>query len=295
MGRQPAVAKTEYARWSTHRAEHDTNRSQAVKSGLANGNYLLANSGKETPSRFAALSKLFDGGTIRHLERCGVSRGWQCLEIGGGGGSIATWLADRVRPTGHVLATDIDPRFLAMLGGSNIEVRRHDIATDPLPEAVFDLVHARLVLLHVPHREQALESMISAVRPGGWLVIEEYDSASMPPDPKTSPGEVLLKTHLAMMKLFEDGGVNRRYGRLLFGRLRAHRLTDVGAEGRMFMFQRGSSGASMLKANYEQLRTTMIDGNYITPRQFDEDLARLDDSNFMTPSGMLWSVWGRRP
>jgi len=267
----------------------------ANESSSAHGNYLLANGGRETPQRFAALSELFDPGTICHLEKCGVSVGWQCLEVGGGGGSIANWLADRVGPTGHVLATDIDPRFLEMVKNPNLEVRCHNITSDPLPEAGFDLVHTRLVLLHLPEREQALTRMISALKPGGWLVIEEYDSASMPPDPSVSPGEVLLRTHVAMMRLFEDGGVNRRYGRLLFGCLRAHGLTNVGAEARAFMLQCGSSGVSMLRANYEQLRATMIDGNYITLRQFEEDLARLDDPDFMMPSGILWSAWGRHP
>jgi SAM-dependent methyltransferase len=265
-----------------------------AKSGSAHGDYLLANSGSETQKRFAALSELFDPGTIRHLDSCGVSRGWRCLEVGGGGGSIASWLADRVGPTGHVLVIDIDPRFLESLKHPNIEVLRHNIATDPLPDADFDLVHARLVLLHVPEREQALKRMISALKPGGWLVNEEYDSASMPPDPAVSRGEVLLKTHVAMMRLFEDGGVNRRYGRLLFGQLREHGLTNVAAEARVVMFQRGSPGASMLRANYEQLRAAMIDGNYITPRQFDEDLAQLDDPAFIMPSGILWSACGRR-
>jgi SAM-dependent methyltransferase len=193
------------------------------------------------------------------------------------------------------LATDIDPRFLKTLKHPNIEVRRHNIATDPLPEAAFDLVHTRLVLLHIPQREEALERMIAALKPGGWLVVEEYDSASMPPDPAVSPGEVLLRTHIAMMRLFEDAGVNRRYGRLLFARLRAHRLINVAAEARVFMFECGSPGASMMRTNYAQLRTAMIDSHYITPGQFDGDLAQLDDPDFMMPSGILWSAWGRRP
>ena len=167
--------------------------------------------------------------------------------------------------------------------------------TEAVGPAPFDLVHTRLVLLHVPQREQALERMISALKPGGWLVVEEYDSESMPPDPFVSPGEVLLKAHAAMLRLFEDGGVDRRYGRSLFSRLRAHGLIEIGAEARVFMFGGGSSGASPLKANFEQLRTAMIDRNYITPREFDEDLARLDNPDFMTPSGILWSAWGRRP
>jgi hypothetical protein len=55
---------------------------------------------------------------------------------------------------GHlVLVTDIDPRFIERSGLqklANIELRRHDIGIDPLPEQAFDLIHARLVLQHVP-------------------------------------------------------------------------------------------------------------------------------------------------
>ena len=256
--------------------------------------YLLANNSPEAANRFAALAELFDSGTVRHLDKCGVSGGWSCLEVGGGGGSIARWLANRVGPTGHVVVTDIDPRFLEPLKHSGIEVRRHNIVTDPPLETGFDLVYARLVLMHLPQREQALEHMVSALKPGGWLVVEEYDTASMQPDPASSPGEVLLKAHLAMLKFFDDGGVDRRYGRKLFARLRAHGLTQVNAEARAFMFKGGSPGASLLKANLEQLRTPMICRNYITAIEFDEDLARLDDPGFMTPSGILWSAWGCR-
>jgi SAM-dependent methyltransferase len=257
--------------------------------------YLLDNGAREAPARFAVLSALLDPGTIRHLETCGVGRGWRCLEVGGGNGSIASWLADRVGPTGRVLATDIDPRFLESLNLPNLEVRRHNIATDPLSEAAFDLVHARLVLMHLPERETALARMISALKPGGWLVDEEYDSSSMPPDPAVNPGEVLLQTQVALMRLLDDGGVDRLYGRRLFGRLRAHGLVSISGEARAFMWQRGSPGAALVRATYELLRGVMIDGNYITQQQFEEDVARLDDPDFLMPSAILWSAWGRRP
>lgn len=262
------------------------------QSESSSDNYLLANNSAEAPRRFAALAELFDSATVRNLDECGVSRGWACLEVGGGGGSIACWLADRVGPTGHVLVTDIDTRFLEPLKHSGIEVRRHNIITDPCLEMNFDLVHARLVLMHLPQREQALDRMISTMKPGGWLLVEEYDTASMEPDPVASPGEVFLKSHLAMLKFFDDGGVDRRYGRKLFARLRSHGLTQVSAEAQVFMFRGGSAGASLLKANLEQLRTPMIDRHYITAREFDEDFARLDDPDFMTPSGILWSARG---
>jgi hypothetical protein len=121
---------------------------EAIGSGGSNKDsaYVLDNAGGQAPARFDALSAVFDPGTIGHLEKCGIGPGWHCLEVGGGGGSIAAWLSQRVGPTGGVLVTDIDPRHLKSLKFANLEVRCHNIVKDPLPEASFDLVHARLVL-----------------------------------------------------------------------------------------------------------------------------------------------------
>jgi SAM-dependent methyltransferase len=192
------------------------------------------------------------------------------------------------------MATDIDPRFLESLNLPNLEVRRHNIATDPLPEGAFDLVHARLVLMHLPERERALACMISALKPGGWLIDEEYDSSSLLPNPAINPGEVLLETQIAVNRLLDDGGVDRLFGRRLIGRLRAHGLFSVHGEARSFMWQHGSPGATLARATYELLRRDLIGGNYITAQQFEEDVARLDDPDFMTPSAILWSAWGCR-
>ena len=87
--------------------------------------YLLDNAGADAPARLTALAAMFDSGTIRHLEDRGVRPGWHCLEVGGGAGSIAAWLAARVGPTGRVLATDVDPRFLERIDLPNLEVRQH--------------------------------------------------------------------------------------------------------------------------------------------------------------------------
>jgi chemotaxis methyl-accepting protein methylase len=61
------------------------------------------------------------------------------------------------------------------LAGDAVEVRRLDIRTDELPERQFDLVHARLVLEHLTERQRILDRPVAALRPGGWMVIEDYD------------------------------------------------------------------------------------------------------------------------
>jgi SAM-dependent methyltransferase len=256
--------------------------------------YVLDNAGEQAPARFDALSAVFDPGTIGHLEKCGIGPGWHCLEVGGGGGSIAAWLSQRVGPTGGVLVTDIDPRHLKFLNIPNLEVRCHNIVTDPLPEASFDLVHSRLVLVHLPERERALERMIAALKPGGWLVDEEFD-ASVSPDPTVNPEEVLSKTHAAMTRVMASRGVDRNFGLRLFGRLQAHGLKNVTAEGRAFMWQGGSPGASLLRSNYEQLRGAMIEAGYITQQEFDKDVSQLQDPTFIVPSPILWTASGQRP
>src|SRR5262245_18346844 len=117
------------------------------------GQYTFDNRAVQVPARLSALATMLDTGTIRHLTQLGISDDWSCLEVGAGAGSIASWMCERVGRGGHVVATDIDTRFLTTLRRSNLEVRRHDVAADALPERQFDLVHARLVLVHLPKRE----------------------------------------------------------------------------------------------------------------------------------------------
>jgi SAM-dependent methyltransferase len=254
----------------------------------------LDRTGENASARFAALSALFDRDTSRQLAERGVGPGWRCLEVAGGNGSVATWLSERVGSAGRVVVTDIETRFLET-GLPNVEVRRHDIVHDPLPEGAFDLVHARMILIHLPERDDVLRRMAAALKPGGWLVCEEFDSLSALPDPAVSPGEMLLRTHVAMGRLSEDWSVDRRYGRLLYGRFRALGLGSLGAEARMSMVECGSPGAALLRASYERRRTAMIDAGYLTEQEFDQDVARLDEPGFLMPSPIMWTAWGRRP
>jgi ubiquinone/menaquinone biosynthesis C-methylase UbiE len=257
--------------------------------------YLLDNAAPQTTERFDALSALYDRASIQHLEDRGVGPGWNCLEVGGGGGSIAAWLAARVGPTGHVLVTDLNPRFLDGSRFSNLEIRRHNIVTDKLPDAAFDLIHARLVLIHIPEREQVLARLAAALKPGGWIIEEEFDSQFLQYDPLRMPGEVHLKSQAALFRLLDERGVERRWGRLVFSRMRALWLVDVRAEAHHSMWHGGSAGASLTRANFEQLRDALIAGGYVTEEELEEDIARLDDPEFVTPSPIMWTTWGRRP
>lgn len=129
------------------------------------------------------IEALLDGPTTELLWTTRPQPGWRCLEIGAGGGSIARWMAQRSAPGGDVTAVDLDTDHLEHLPG--VTAHRHDI-NDGLPvEGTFDLIHARLVLLHLPRRVEILQELVDALTPGGWLVIGDF-SARLPRSIPTS-------------------------------------------------------------------------------------------------------------
>ena len=192
--------------------------------------YLLDNRRPEAGERFAALAEMFDPWTFRHLDDLGLGEGWRCWEVGAGGVSVPRGLAERVGTSGRVLATDIDVSWTEPAAGGALEVRRHDVIRDPPPSETFDLVHARLVLVHLKDRAAAMRVMIDALRPGGWLVIEDGDPALQPlacPDER-GPDEALAnRLRTRIRTLMAERGADLAYGRTLPRLLRESDLTDV--------------------------------------------------------------------
>ena len=99
-------------------------------------------------NRLRSLEEICDTNTIRRLEMMRASESWDCLEVGAGAGSVAQWLSARIGPTGKVVATDINIKFLRQISVPNLEVRQHDITKDDLETGQYDLVHCRCLLMH---------------------------------------------------------------------------------------------------------------------------------------------------
>ena len=254
--------------------------------------YVFDNSAPQARDRLASLAEVHDPGTIRHLLARGVADGWSCLEVGGGAGTITRWLSERVGPRGYVLTTDIDTRFLEAVGLANVEVRRHDILTDPLPDATFDLAYARAVLEHLPDPDLALDRMVRALKPGGWLMVEDMEATSS--GLVQAPVDRLSRTLLAMRRVIADAGADPVLGLTLAHRLRARGLMHVGHEGRVQLCRGNSAAARLARLNFEQLRVPIL-ATGVTAAEFAADLARLDDEDFEWRSATLWTAWGQRP
>jgi SAM-dependent methyltransferase len=258
--------------------------------------YLLDNRRPQAGERFAALAELFDPWTFRHLEDVGLGEGWRCWEVGAGGVSVPRGLAERVGPGGRVLATDIDVSWTEAAAGGALEVRRHDVIGDPPPAETFDLVHARLVLVHLEDRAAALRVLIDALRPGGWLVIEDADPALQPlacPDER-GPAEALAnRLRTQVRTLMADRGADLAYGRTLPRLLRESGLADVGAEA---YFPIGSPACTTLEAaTIHHVRDQLLAADLATPEDIATHLANLAEGNLDLMLAPMITAWGRKP
>ena len=258
--------------------------------------YLLANAAAQADARFAALSELFDHITFGHFDRVGLGPGWRCWEVGAGGPTVPQRIARRVGPGGRVVATDIDTSRLREHDVVGIEVIVHDVARDDPPGREFDLVHARLVLTHVPERYDALRSMISALRPGGWLVIEDFDPALLPAAclEVTGPQQHRAnKIRRGFLDLLGGRGVDLYYGRKLPRLFREHGLTQVGADA---YFPVCSPSSRLLEAaNTAQLIDAMVSSEHASREDIDGYLAALHAGELDITMPPLVSAWGASP
>lgn len=107
------------------------------------------------------------------LDMAGVEKGMRVLDIACGAGSQSLRAAERVGPTGRVLASDISATMLAHVreaarrnGLDNVETL--ECAAEDLPEQgyAFDAAICRLGLMLFPAPGRALEAVRRVLRPG---------------------------------------------------------------------------------------------------------------------------------
>ncbi|MGW5049206.1 class I SAM-dependent methyltransferase [Streptomyces griseoluteus] len=257
--------------------------------------YLLDNRQAEAGERFDAFAPLFDPTTFRHLERLGIGPGWRCWEVGAGGTSVVSWLASKVGPAGTVLATDIDTSRLEPVAGPPVEVRTHDVGAEEPPGRGFDLVHARLVLVHVPDRERALRSMIEALRPGGLLLIEDADPALQPltcPDEHGPEERLANRLRQGFRRLLAERGADLSYGRRLPRLLREAGLRQVEADA---YFPLTSPACTALElATVRQIRERLVEAGPATDEDIDRHLANVAAGGMDLATAPMISAWGRK-
>jgi SAM-dependent methyltransferase len=185
---------------------------------------------------------------------------------------------------GRVVSTDIDPRFLEEIRTSNFEAWKHDITVDTLPSSQFDLVHTRWVLHHLVDPESALKRMITALRRGGWLLVEDMDFFPI----RTASSQLYIDLIVGLTNVIAAAGGDDFWGRALPAIVARQGLANVQAEGDFAVLNGGSPMAEFLRLSTLQVRDGIVGSGAVSAAQFDAANALLGDPGFWAfgPAGV---------
>jgi SAM-dependent methyltransferase len=161
--------------------------------------YLLADQPSEL-ERLQLQSRVWEPSGRQLLMKAGDGSGLRALDVGCGALGWLRILSEWVGASGRVVGTDIDESlldaarsFLEAEGIANVELVVDDLFASELEPESFDLVHARYVIAPLGRGREQVASHRRLVRPGGTLVLEEWDLGSWHFNPPAPAAERLIR------------------------------------------------------------------------------------------------------
>lgn len=259
--------------------------------------YRLAATGRESSEdeRLTLLEQLYD--PVSRRRRTPVQPGMRVLEVAAGRGSMAVWLADQVGPSGQVVATDIDTRYLRRLDVPNLEVVEHDIledGLDALGAGSFDVVCSRLALFHlVDRQEQAIGQMAACLRPGGWLIDEDADWGTAAPVDPAHPRYEAYQRAWRHGDWWTVRGYDKAFGQKLPPLFERCGLQDIRHEAATEVVRGGSPWARWWAVTLEVMNELGA-GDEDDVREVEVMASALADPSVWFMRELLHACWGRR-
>lgn len=163
--------------------------------------------------RLKQIEDAFDEKTKDLIQNSGIAPGWSCLELGTGAGSILKWMSVLVGNQGNVVGIDKNIKFINPIEANNIQKIEGDILNVELESNSFDLIHARYVLIHITESEKVIKKLISFLKPGGVIILEEPDFTSAKTiSARTSQEQAHQRVNEAIDTMFINLGLNPSLG-----------------------------------------------------------------------------------
>lgn len=262
--------------------------------------YILDNDHDCSSEFHNALAGMLDPVTQARIRDLPLAlQGAACLELGAGDGSVALWLADRVGPTGRVVASDVKP--MTDPGHPRLGVVAFDLASgEPLAEAFgtgYHLIHARLTLSHVPGREALLAELARLLTPGGWLLIEDWAPYRTDPvisAPDQAAAQLVNAYVRTVGRVFDTAGTDPVWGRRIHAAMLAAGLAGVNTQITGRYWRGGDPESRHTLAVMTQLRAELLAAG-MTADQLERLSALLADPELVVHGHPLYSTAGQRP
>jgi SAM-dependent methyltransferase len=138
--------------------------------------------GERELDRLTLQAQLFEPLTRRLFDAAGVTAGMRVLDIGSGSGDVALLVRAFVGASGAVVGIERAPEAVAtatararMRDYANVHFVEGDL-NEYAPDAPFDAVVGRLVLMHVPDPVAVVRRVSEHLRPGGLVIFQDFDT-----------------------------------------------------------------------------------------------------------------------
>jgi ubiquinone/menaquinone biosynthesis C-methylase UbiE len=161
------------------------------------------------------------------LARLELCDGLSLLDVGCGTGDDVRDLAPLVGPRGRIVGIDVSSAMIAEAQhrhtalGLPVEFLEGDAQALQFPDAAFDRCRTERMLMHLNAPEHALAEMVRVVRPGGRVVVFDFDWDTVFVD---SPYK---ETTRKIVQTFSDGIKHGWIGRSLPRLFHAAGLTEI--------------------------------------------------------------------
>ena len=238
------------------------------------------------------------------LDRIAIKSGARAVDFGCGPIGIMNLLSERVGSDGLVTGIEREPRFAAMAREElnerhlrNVRVIEGDALNTGLEKSSYDFVHERLVLINLPpaFQQELLAEMVSLLKPGGAIALQELDSASYVCYPDHPSWNILLSL---WNDWFHANGGDEFVGRSLGHLLRSTGVENIQMKAHVDVTQIGGYRRTQLLALFKSVQDVVIASGVITEADLKRHLLavseHLADPATTLIDKLIVQAWGQK-
>ena len=238
------------------------------------------------------------------LDQTGVAGGQRAVDVGCGPIGILNLLSDRVGRDGVVIGVEREPRFFDMAEAElsnrrlqNVKLVKADALHAGLERNSYDFVHERLLLINFPPVSQRalLTEMMSLLKPGGIIAVQEFDSASYVCYPEHPSWDILLGI---WNDTFHAAGGNEFVGRSIGRLLRSAGVENVSMKVHVEVAKVGEYRRTHLLSLLQSMEDSVVTSGRITKAELKRHMTALSehlaDPETTLIDKLVVQAWGQK-
>jgi len=243
-------------------------------SDKAKSSYILG-VGEKGAKNLNLQHKMLEKNSIEQLKKAGLRQGMVVWDVGCGSGEMTEYIASVVGNSGYVYAMDVSEDQIKVAkkriedaGYKNVSFVVGDIlAINNNNFKKADIVHSRLLLMHVKNANKAIHNMISLLKPSGVVTLEESSMDSMKDSCKNISLEKYYKLLVDYAKLRNtDYNIGRKLPSLcadlnIFSKIEYY-VTKFDLSS--------SNGRHLLLSRFDEVKEKLVDTRLASKEEMDK-------------------------